>query len=258
MSLVRILPCLDVQGGRVVKGVQFRDLVDAGDPAALGRAYRDEGADELVFLDISASADRRRTRTEWVARVAEELDIPFTVGGGISDPAQARALVALGADKVSLNTAAVRDPDLLGACARLLGRQAVVLAVDLRQTRPGAWEVVVEGGRTPTGLDALDWIRRGVSAGAGEVLLTSMDRDGTTEGYDLPLLRAVREAVSVPLVASGGAGTKEHFLEGARAGADGLLAASVFHYRRIPLADLKDYLGAHGVAVRPAGKGERS
>ena len=258
MLTKRIVPCLDVKDGRVVKGIRFRELRDAGNPADLAVVYQGEGADELVFLDISASAERRSTRRDWVSAVADRLCIPFTVGGGISSEEEAVELVALGADKVSLNTAAVRDPDLLGGCARLLGRQAVVLAVDVKQTRPGAWEVVVEGGRTPTGLDALDWIRRGVAAGAGEVLLTSMDRDGTTEGYDLPLLRAVREAVSVPLIASGGAGKAEHFLEGARAGADGLLAASVFHYRRIPLGDLKDYLAAQGVAVRPVGKGERA
>lgn len=250
----RIIPCLDVKGGRVVKGVRFRDLRDAGDPAALAEAYQDEGADELVFLDISASTERRSTRRDWVAAVADRLSIPFTVGGGISSEEEAVEIVALGADKISLNTAAVRHPELFSECARRLGRQAVVAAVDVCRRDEG-WEVVIEGGQTPTGLDALAWIREASSRGAGEILLTSMDRDGTESGYDRDLLVATRAAVSVPVIASGGAGTVAHLAEAFEAGADGALAASIFHYGTLRIGEVKEALAARGIPVRWGGPG---
>jgi cyclase len=247
--LKRLVPCLDVKDGRVVKGIRFVNLRDAGDPAELASAYAAAGADELVFLDISASAEGRATRADWVRRVAERLFIPFSVGGGIGSVEDARELVALGADKVSLNTAAVRRPELLSDCAALLGRQAVILAVDARRHR-GSWEVVIEGGRTGTGLDAVEWIREGTRRGAGEILLTSMDRDGTGEGYDLELLRTARAVCSVPIIASGGAGSVDHFAESFRAGADAALAASLFHYGILRIDDLKGALAGRGIPVR--------
>lgn len=250
MLMKRIIPCLDIKEGRVVKGIQFLNLRDAGDPAELARTYMNEGADELVFLDISASAERRRTMPDWIRSVADQLFIPFTVGGGISEPEQAREIVALGADKVSLNTAAVRNPRLIMECARTLGRQAVVLAIDARQTAEGHWEVLVEGGRTPTGLDAVEWAREGFRLGCGEILLTSMDRDGTNEGYDLDLVRRVSEAVSVPLIASGGAGSAEHMRLAFEAGADAALAASIFHYGVLGIGQVKSELAKAGVSVR--------
>lgn len=250
MLMKRIIPCLDIKEGRVVKGIRFLNLRDAGDPAELARTYMNEGADELVFLDISASAERRRTMPDWVRSVADQLFIPFTVGGGISEPGQAREIVALGADKVSLNTAAVRNPDLIKECARTLGRQAVVLAIDARQTTEGHWEVLVEGGRTPTGLDAVDWARKGFLLGCGEILLTSMDRDGTNEGYDLELIRKVTDAVSVPLIASGGAGSAEDMKMAFEAGADAALAASIFHYGVLGIGQVKSDLAKAGVPVR--------
>lgn len=250
MLMKRIIPCLDIQGGRVVKGIQFKQLRDAGNPAELAETYMDEGADEVVFLDISASAERRRTMSEWVRAVARKLFIPFTVGGGISEPEQAREIVAMGADKVSLNTSAVRDPALILECARTLGRQAIVLAIDARRTPEGNWEVFVEGGRTRTGLDAIQWAREGVRLGCGEILLTSMDRDGTNEGYDLELIRQVSETVSVPLIASGGAGSAEHMRLACEAGADAALAASIFHYGVLKIAEVKDYLARSGCPVR--------
>lgn len=250
MLMKRIIPCLDVKGGRVVKGIQFTNLRDAGDPAELAEIYMNEGADELVFLDISASAERRRTMSDWVRSVADRLFIPFTVGGGISESAQAREIVAMGADKVSLNTAAVRNPDLITECARTLGRQAVVLAIDARQTTEGHWEVLVEGGRTPTGLDAVDWAREGFRLGCGEILLTSMDRDGTNEGYDLDLIRKVSESVSVPLIASGGAGSAKDMRLAFEAGADAALAASIFHYGVLGIGQVKSELAEAGIPVR--------
>lgn len=245
----RIVPCLDVKAGRVVKGINFLNLRDAGDPATLAGAYMEQGADELVFLDISASKERRETMTEWVTRVADRLFIPFTVGGGISDPDQARKLVALGADKISLNTAAVKDPALITACARLLGRQAVVVAIDARR-EGDRWEVFVAGGSTPTGMDALQWAGEAERRGCGEILLTSMDRDGTHIGYDLELLEAVTSIVKVPVIASGGAGTKEHILEAFGSGAEAALAASIFHFGTIRIGELKDWLAERGVSVR--------
>jgi len=237
----------------VVKGVRFRDLRDSGDPAERAARYAAEGADELVFLDISASAEGRATRTDWVRRVAEVLFIPFTVGGGIGSVEEARELVALGADKISLNSAAVLRPELLAECAALLGRQAVVLAVDARRRDSGGFEVVIRGGRTPTGGDAAEWIREGTRLGAGEILLTSMDRDGTGEGYDLELIRAARSACSVPIVASGGAGTKEDFVRAVEAGADAVLAAGLFHRGELRIGELKDYMGERGIPVRRVG-----
>lgn len=250
MLMKRIIPCLDIKGGRVVKGIQFMNLRDAGNPAELAETYMNEGADELVFLDISASAERRRTMSEWVRSVADQLFIPFTVGGGISESAQAREIVALGADKVSLNTSAVRNPDLIRECARTLGRQAVVLAIDARRTTEGRWEVLVEGGRTPTGLDAVEWALEGSRLGCGEILLTSMDRDGTNEGYDLELIRKVSAAVSVPLIASGGAGSAEDMRLAFEAGADAALAASIFHYGVLGIGEVKSALSKAGIPVR--------
>ncbi len=247
----RILPCLDVKDGRVVKGIRFLNLRDVGDPVEQARAYDAEGADELVFLDISASAEGRATMLEVVRRVAAQIFIPLTVGGGIGSEVQVRRALLAGADKVSINTAAVRDPSLIERAARRFGSQCVVLAVDARRRGEG-WEVVTHGGRRPTGLDVLEWVREGVRRGAGEILLTSMDADGTLEGYDLELTRAVAEAVPVPVIASGGAGTTEHFARVLTEGrADAALAASLFHDRRLRIGDLKAYLAARGIPVRP-------
>jgi len=248
----RIVPCLDVHAGRVVKGVNFVNLRDAGDPVEAARAYDAAGADELVFLDITATFEARSIMLEIVKRVAESVFIPFTVGGGVRSLEDARALLLAGADKVSVNSAAVRRPALLTELAEHFGSQAVVLAIDAKR-KGDAWEVYVKGGREPTGLDAVEWAREGERLGAGEILLTSMDKDGTKAGYDLALTRAVAEAVSIPVIASGGAGTKAHFLEAFEKGkADAALAASVFHFGEIPIPELKRYLAAHGVPVRPA------
>lgn len=245
----RIIPCLDVKAGRVVKGINFLNLRDAGDPATLAEVYMKEGADELVFLDISATRERRDTMTEWVSQVADRLFIPFTVGGGISDPEQARSLVALGADKISLNTAAVKDPGLITSCARILGRQAVVVAMDVRR-EGNKWKVFVAGGSKPTGLDALEWAWEAEARGCGEILLTSMDRDGTNIGYDLELLETITSSVKVPVIASGGAGNMEHILQAFEAGSEAALAASIFHFGTIKIGDLKDWLSRQGVPVR--------
>lgn len=250
MLTKRIIPCLDVRDGRVVKGVNFTSLRDAGDPAELAGTYMDEGADELVFLDITASFERRQTMLSWVSRVADRLFIPFTVGGGISSAAQAREIIALGADKIAVNTAAVKNPSLIGDCARLLGTQAVVLAVDAKRRTGGGWEVYVEGGRKPTGLDVLAWAAEGARRGCGEILLTSMDRDGTKEGYDDELNASAASSVAVPLIASGGAGNMEHILSTFRAGSDAALAASIFHYGEIRIPELKKFLAGQGVPVR--------
>ena len=249
----RIVPCLDVREGRVVKGTRFVQLRDAGDPVALAARYDREGADELVFLDITASAEKRRTVVELARRVAEELTIPFCVGGGIDSAELAVEIVRAGADKVAANTAAVRRPALLGEIAARTGSQAVVLAIDARRRSGGSYEVVVEGGRTPTGLDAIEWARRGVESGAGEILLTSIDRDGTRDGFELELTDRVARAVSVPVIASGGAGSISHFVELFRkTGADAGLAASIFHSGEIAVAALKAALAAEGIAVRPS------
>jgi cyclase len=250
---IRVVPCLDVDAGRVVKGVRFVDLVDAGDPVELAARYDAEGADELVFLDITASADGRDTMVEVVARTAEQVFIPFTVGGGVRRAEDARRLLRAGADKVALNTAALQEPELIRVLADEFGAQCVVVAIDARH-RPGGegWEVYTHGGRQNTGQDALVWAERCAAQGAGEILLTSMDRDGTREGFDLELTRAVVDAVAVPVVASGGVGGLAHLVEGAlEGGADAVLAASIFHRREHTIAEAKIFMASHGVLVRP-------
>ncbi|WP_457633715.1 imidazole glycerol phosphate synthase subunit HisF [Oceanithermus desulfurans] len=247
----RIVPCLDVHEGRVVKGVNFVNLVDAGDPVEAAVAYDESGADELVFLDITATHENRPLVLEMVRQVAERVFIPFTVGGGVRTLEDARALLLAGADKVSVNSAAVARPELIRELADHFGSQAVVLAIDAKRVGTGRWEVYVAGGRKPTGLDAVAWAREGERLGAGEILLTSMDADGTKAGYDLELTRAVAEAVRIPVIASGGAGTPEHFAEVfERAGADAALAASVFHFGEIPIPELKRYLAGRGIPMR--------
>jgi len=254
MNVTRVIPCLDVDAGRVVKGTNFVNLVDAGDPVELAARYDAEGADELVFLDITASSDRRDTTIDMVARVAEEVFIPFTVGGGVRSVADARALLRAGADKVGVNTAAVERPELVSEIAAEFGAQCVVVAVDSRHTgaTPSGWEVFVHGGRTPTGLDTLEWVQRAAGLGAGEILLTSMDRDGTKNGFDVPVTRAVADLVDVPVIASGGVGTLEHMVEGiTEAHADAVLAASIFHFGEFSVGETKAALAAAGVPVRP-------
>jgi cyclase len=249
---VRVIPCLDVDAGRVVKGVNFVGIRDAGDPVELAARYDAEGADELVFLDITASSDARDTMVHVVEQVAEKVFIPFTVGGGVRSVEDARRLLRAGADKVSFNTAAVDDPDLVRAGAQEYGAQCIVVAIDARRRGDGGWEVVTHGGRTPTGLDAVAWAERVCELGAGEILLTSMDRDGTKRGYDLALLQAIGEAVDVPIIASGGVGTLEHLYEGAAAGGAGaVLAASIFHFGEHSVREAKAYLGGRGLVVRP-------
>ena len=245
----RVIPCLDVQGGRVVKGVRFRDLVDQGDPAASALRYAEQGADEIVFLDIGAAPEERETDVEWVRRTAERVFVPLTVGGGVRREADARRLLRSGADKVGINSAAVERPELVGELARRFGSQCVVLSVDARR-RDGGWEVVTRGGRHPTGHDALAWIREGVERGAGEILLTSIDRDGTQGGYDLDLLAAAVKAVPVPVIASGGAGEPEHLAHALAAGAAAVLAASIFHQGTYTVGDVKRTLAAAGFPVR--------
>ena len=251
MHTKRIIPCLDVKNGRVVKGTNFVSLRDAGDPVELAAFYDREMADELVFLDITASSDGRNTMVDVVRRTASQVFIPFTVGGGIRSVEDIRTMLHAGADKVSLNTAAVKNPALLADGAKSFGRQCIVLAVDAKRSGPGRWEVYVNGGRTPTGLDVLEWIKHGVDLGAGEILLTSMDCDGTKDGYDNALNRAVSEMVAVPVIASGGAGTLEHFAEALTQGkADAVLAASVFHYGEFSIRQTKEYLRDKGIEVR--------
>lgn len=256
MLAKRIIPCLDVTGGRVVKGVKFLNLRDAGDPVELAAFYDREGADELVFLDISASAEGRETMVEVVRRTAERVFIPFTVGGGIRGLEDVRRLLKAGADKVSLNTAAVQRPQLIREGAKRFGSQCMVVAIDARRV-PGPaarWEVYTHGGRTPTGIDALEWARRAEELGAGEILLTSMDTDGTRDGYDLALTRAVAELVNIPVIASGGAGNLEHLARALTEGkADAALAASIFHYGEYSIARAKQYLRERGVPVRYEG-----
>jgi imidazole glycerol-phosphate synthase subunit HisF len=250
---VRVIPCLDVDAGRVVKGVRFVDLVDAGDPVELAARYDAEGADELVFLDITASAHERDTMVDVVARTAAQVFIPFTVGGGVRAPDDARRLLRAGADKVALNTAAIVDPGLITQLADEFGSQCVVVAIDARRTDAEAgWEVFTHGGRRPTGQDAVQWAERCAELGAGEILVTSMDRDGTRHGFDVALTRSIVDVVGVPVVASGGVGSLEHLVEGAVAGgADAVLAASIFHRREFTVAQAKTFLAEHGVAVRP-------
>jgi cyclase len=251
MLTKRIIPCLDVDGGRVVKGISFVNLRDAGDPVELAALYDAEGADELTFLDITASSDGRDTMVDVVERTAERVFIPMTVGGGIRSIEDMRRMLRAGADKVSINSAAVADANLIAAGAEEFGSQCIVLAIDARRAGSG-WEVFTHGGRRPTGLDAVAWAERGVALGAGEILLTSMDMDGQQTGYDLALTAAVSDAVSVPVIASGGAGTLQHLVEALDTGrADAVLAASIFHYGTYRISEAKAYLAARGVPVRP-------
>ena len=251
MHTKRIIPCLDVKAGRVVKGTNFVGLQDAGDPVELAHIYDEEAADELVFLDITASVEQRKAMLDVINRTAGEVFMPLTVGGGISTVIDIRNALNAGADKTSLNTAAVKNPELISEGARLFGSQCIVLAVDAKRIAENKWEVYVNGGRTPSGLDVLEWVKRAVSLGAGEILLTSMDCDGTKNGYDIPLTRAVSEAVHVPVIASGGAGELEHFYDVLTAGkADAVLAASVFHYKKFSIRQVKEYLRSRGVEVR--------
>jgi cyclase len=246
----RIIPCLDVTRGRVVKGVKFQELRDAGDPVEAARAYDTQGADELVFLDITASSDNRAIMHDVVSRTAEQCFMPLTVGGGLRTVDDIRAMLNAGADKVSLNTAAIQNPQLIADAARRFGNQCIVLAIDAKRDGK-SWRVFTHGGRNPTELDAIEWARRGVSLGAGEILLTSMDRDGTQAGYDLELTRAVSDAVEVPVIASGGAGKLDHFSEVLDAGhASAVLAASLFHFGTFTVPQVKDFLSSHGVTVR--------
>ena len=253
MKVARIIPCLDVDGGRVVKGVNFVDLVDAGDPAELASRYDAEGADELVFLDITASSDARETTVEMAARVAERVFIPFTIGGGIRSVEDARRLLRAGADKVSVNSAAVQRPELIAELAEEFGSQCVVVAIDARRGTDGRAEVFTHGGRTPTGIDAVGWARRAEALGAGELLVTSMDRDGTKAGFDLQLTATISDAVGLPVIASGGVGTLDHLVEGVLEGhADAVLAASIFHFREHTIAEAKAHMAAAGITIRPA------
>ena len=251
MRSVRVIPCLDVDAGRVVKGVRFVGLRDAGDPAELAARYDAEGADEVVFLDITASSDDRETMVDVVVRTADRVFIPLTVGGGVRSVEDARRLLRAGADKVGVNSAAVAEPGLVHELAVEFGAQCVVVAIDAR-ANGGSWEVCTHGGRRPTGLDAVAWAQRVAGAGAGEILLTSMDRDGTRDGFDIALTRAVVDAVGVPVIASGGVGALDHLVEGAVAGgADAVLAASIFHFGEFTVADAKRALASAGVTVRP-------
>jgi cyclase len=245
----RVIPCLDVDGGRVVKGVEFVDIRDAGDPVELAAHYDREGADELVFLDITATHEKRDTIAKLARSTADEVFVPFTIGGGIRSVADAQAVLDAGADKVSVNSAALERPGLLNELAEVFGAQCVVLAIDAKE-RDDAWEAYLAGGRTATGRDVVEWAREAVERGAGEILLTSMDRDGTSDGYDLPLTRAVSEAVGVPVIASGGAGELEHLAQALAAGADAVLCASIFHYGRYTVAEAKAHLAASGIPVR--------
>jgi cyclase len=249
----RIIPCMDVDGGRVVKGTRFIDIRDAGDPVELAAHYDATGADELVFLDITATSDRRATVVELARRAADEVFVPFTIGGGVREVADAQAVLDAGADKVSVNSAAVARPDLISEMADVFGAQCVVLAIDAKRNsaHPPSFEVYVAGGRTPTGRDAVAWAREGVERGAGEILLTSMDRDGTHDGYDLELVRAISEAVDVPVIASGGAGEPAHLVDGLAAGADAVLCASIFHYGEYTIPQVREALSAAGVPLRP-------
>lgn len=254
MKTARVIPCLDVTDGRVVKGTNFVDLRDAGDPVELAARYDVEGADELVFLDITASSDGRDTMVDVVRRTADQVFIPLTVGGGIRSVADARRMLRAGADKVSVNTAAVQNPALISEIAAEFGAQCVVCAIDAKRRHDGdsGFEVYLHGGRTPTGIDVVSWAMRAVELGAGEILLTSMDRDGTKEGFDLELTRAVVDSVGVPVIASGGVGTLDHLVDGVRVGgADAVLAASIFHFREFSVAEAKAHLSVAGIAVRP-------
>jgi imidazole glycerol-phosphate synthase subunit HisF len=251
MHYKRVIPCLDVDRGRVVKGVEFLDLRDAGDPVELASRYDAAGADELVFLDITATSDRRETVVDLARRTADDVFIPFTIGGGIRSVADAQAVLDAGADKVSINSAALTRPELIDELAANFGAQCVVLAIDAKGQADGGWEAYVAGGRTPTGRDVILWAREATERGAGEILLTSMDRDGTNAGYDLALTAAVARAVEVPVIASGGAGRLEHLTEALDAGADAVLCASILHYGQHTVGEIKAYLTEAGAAIRP-------
>jgi cyclase len=251
MLLRRVIPCLDVDKGRVVKGVEFVDIRDAGDPVELAVRYQEEGADEIVFLDITASHERRDTVAALARRCADEVFIPFTIGGGVRSAEDAQAVLDAGADKVSVNSAAVARPELVSEMAEVFGSQCVILAIDARRRPDRSYEVVVEGGRRETGLEAVEWAREATERGAGEILLTSMDRDGTEDGYELELTRRVAEAVEVPVIASGGAGTLDHLVEAvAEGGADAVLCASIFHYGHYRVREAKDRMREAGIPVR--------
>ena len=252
MHFKRVIPCLDVDAGRVVKGVEFVDIRDAGDPVELAAHYDREGADELVFLDITATHERRDTIAKLARATADDVFVPFTIGGGIRSIADAQAVLDAGADKVSINSAALERPELIDELAGVFGAQCVVLAIDAKSDGADAWEAYLAGGRTPTGRDVVAWAKEAVDRGAGEILLTSMDRDGTSDGYDLALTAAVSGAVGVPVIASGGAGELEHLAEALAAGADAVLCASIFHYGRHTIAEAKAYLAESGIAVRTA------
>jgi cyclase len=256
MKTVRVIPCLDVDGGRVVKGVKFQNLRDAGDPVELAARYDADGADEMVFYDITASSGGRQTMVEVVARTAEQMFIPLMVGGGVRTLEDARRLLRVGADKIGINTAAVSRPDLITELSDTFGAQCVVVGIDVRRVT-GGWEVFTHGGRKPTGLEAVSWATECELLGAGEVVLNSMDRDGTREGFDLALTRAVVDACGIPVVASGGVGSLDHLVEGATlGGADAVLAASIFHFGEVTIGQAKAYLAAAGVAVRPTTEGD--
>ena len=251
MHTKRVIPCLDIKNGRVVKGVQFLNLKDAGDPAEVAAAYTKEGADEVVFLDITASADNRSTQLEWVREVASRLFIPFTVGGGIRTVEDFRAILREGADKISVNSAAIMNPRLISDAADKFGSQCVVVAIDAKRREDGSgWNIYKNGGRVDMGMDAVEWAMEAERRGAGEILLTSMDCDGTKSGYDLELTKAVADAVGIPVIASGGAGKPEHFYEALEAGAEAVLAASLFHYKELEIMQVKEYLRGRGISVR--------
>jgi cyclase len=252
MHTKRIIPCLDVKDGRVVKGVQFLDLRDAGDPAEVAAVYDKEGADEVVFLDITASSDARNTQLEWVRRVAETLFIPFTVGGGIRTVEDFRTILREGADKIAINSAAILNPQLISDAADKFGSQCVVVAIDAKRKADGSgWTIYKNGGRVDMEMDAVEWAMKAESLGAGEILLTSMDCDGVKTGYDIALTKAVAENVKIPVIASGGAGTPEHFYDALQCGAEAALAASLFHFKELSIGEVKNYLASRGVEVRP-------
>ena len=250
MHYKRVIPCMDVDGGRVVKGTRFIDIRDAGDPVELAAHYDAQGADELVFLDITATSDKRATVVELARRAADDVFVPFTIGGGVREVADAHAVLDAGADKVSINSAAIARPELIDELARVFGAQCVVLAIDAKKTAQG-YEAYVAGGRTATGKDAIEWAREGVERGAGEILLTSMDRDGTQDGYELTLTAAIAQAVDVPVIASGGAGEPKHLIDGLNAGADAVLCASIFHYGSYRIPQVKQALSDAGFPMRP-------
>jgi cyclase len=252
MLKARIIPCLDVKDGRTVKGVNFVDLIDAGDPVEQAKFYDSQGADELTFLDITASHENRDTIFDVVNRTAEQCFMPLTVGGGIRQVEDIRKMLLAGADKVSINTAAVHRPEFVGEAAEKFGAQCIVVAIDAKSTGPGKWEIFTHGGREPTGIDAVEWAKRMADLGAGEILLTSMDRDGTRSGFDIELTRTLADAVSVPVIASGGVGTLDHLVEGIRDGhASAVLAASIFHFGEYSIPEAKAHMAAAGVAIRP-------